>query len=166
MRNQSKTMALGGVTAALAVVIMTMGTLIPVATYACPALCMILLAKLCPILGKRLSVVWYVCVAVLSILLAPDKEAAAVFLFLGYYPIVKPVLDKSRLSLLWKLLLFNASVLVMYWLLIHVMGLEQISQEFQQVGTVMTLVTLVLGNVVFFLLDWLLGAKFKKRMRK
>lgn len=166
MRIQSKTMALGGVTAALAVVIMTMGTLIPVATYACPAMCMILLSRLCPVLGNRLSVVWYVCVAILSILLAPDKEAAAVFLFLGYYPIVKPVLDKSRLSLLWKLLLFNASVLIMYWLLIHAMGLEQISQEFQQVGTVMTLVTLVLGNVVFFLLDWLLGAKFKKRMRK
>ena len=42
-RTPSANIALGGVLAALAVVIMSMGTLIPVATYVCPMLCAILL---------------------------------------------------------------------------------------------------------------------------
>ena len=40
--------------------------------------------------GVRIAWAWYGAVAILSLLLAPDKEAAAVFAFLGYYPIVTP----------------------------------------------------------------------------
>lgn len=165
MRNQSKKMALGGVTAALAVVIMSLGTLIPVATYACPTLCMLLLARLLPYFGKRISWAWYGAVALLSLLLAPDKEAAAVFLFLGYYPIVKPLLDKTKLKLLWKLLLFNVSALFMYFMLINVLGLREITQEFEEIGTILSLVLLLLGNVVFFSMDRILTTWGRGRSR-
>ena len=40
--NASSAVALGGVLAALAVVIMCMGGLIPVATFICPAVCMMI----------------------------------------------------------------------------------------------------------------------------
>ena len=99
----------------------------------------------------------------MSLLLAPDKEAAAVFAFLGYYPIVKPRLDKTRLRWLWKGLLFNASVLVMYWLLLRVFGLAQVAEDFEEIGAVMLIVLLILGNVTFFLLDKLLEKRFVRR---
>ena len=43
MKTNSRQMAMGGVFAALAVVIMNLGGLIPVATYTTPVICMLLL---------------------------------------------------------------------------------------------------------------------------
>ena len=91
--------------------------------------------------------------------------AAAVFVFLGYYPIIKPKFDGFKLKIVWNLLYFNLSVLVMYWVLIHLMGIDQIVQEFQELGALMTAVTLVLGNVTFYVLDILLSRRLKLRRR-
>lgn len=156
-------MALGGVLGALAVVIMCLGTLIPVGTYACPMLCAVVLQMVLKTCGSRIAWAWYGAVALLGLLLAPDKEAAAVFVFLGYYPIVKPKLDRKKLPWLWKGLLFNASVLALYWLLLRLFGMEQLVSEFRELGAAMTAVLLILGNVTFFLLDKLLGMKPRKR---
>lgn len=156
-------MALGGVLAALAVVIMSMGTLIPVATYVCPMLCCLILKLVLTACGKRVAWAWFGAVAILSLLMAPDKEAAAVFAAIGYYPIVKSVLDRRKLPWLWKGLLFNASILSMYWLLLHLIGMEQLVSEFEGLGMAMTAVLLVLGNATFFLLDRVLGRRFKRR---
>ena len=161
-RTPAANVALGGVLAALAVVIMGMGTLIPVATYVCPMLCCLILQLVLKICGSRIAWAWYGAVALLSILLAPDKEAAAVFAAIGYYPVVKPKLDRRKGKWLWKGLLFNASILAMYWLLMHLFGLDQIAAEFGEMGKLMTAVLLVLGNVTFFLLDRLLEMKFRK----
>ena len=163
MRTSAKQMALGGVMAALAVVIMCLGGLIPVATYVCPMLCALLLSVILKLCGMRMAWAWYGAVSLLCLLLGPDKEAAAVFLFLGYYPIVKPSLDASKLRWIWKGLLFNGSVLLMYGLLIYILGMASIAAEFQGVGTIMLAVMLVLGNVTFFLLDRVLTRfRFRK----
>jgi hypothetical protein len=102
-------------------------------------------------------------VAILSVLMAPDKEAAAVFVFLGYYPIVKPWMDKRKLSWLWKGLLFNCAILLMYWLLIHILGLSEIASDYEEAGIVMSIVMLLLGNVTFFMLDLVLGRRLMRR---
>lgn len=162
--NNAKNMALGGVLAALAVTIMSMGTLIPVATYVCPMLCCLLLQLVKVTCGDRIAWAWYAAVGLLGLLLAPDKEAAAVFCALGYYPIVKPGLDKKRLAPVWKLVFFNGLILILYWLLMHLFGFDAIAAEFAEMGTVLTALTLILGNVVFYLLDRLLtrGIRWKK----
>lgn len=149
-------MALGGVLATLAVVVMSLGGLIPVATFVCPMLCMILLRFVCQLCGNRIGWAWYGAVAVLSFLLGSDKEAAAVFLFLGFYPIVKPKLDTMKVSWLLKLLLFNTAIGCMYYLLIHLLGMAQIAAEYAQMGTVLTVIMLLLGNLTFYLLDLVL----------
>lgn len=156
-------MALGGILAALAVVIMSMGTLIPVATYAAPMLCCMLVQVVLRVCGKRTAWAWYGAVSLLSLLMAPDKEAAAVFLTLGYYPIVKPKIDRLKGKWLWKALLFNVSILAMYWVLMHLCGMTQIMEEFAGMGAVMTVILLVMGNVVFFLLDRMLSTRVKRR---
>ena len=149
--------------AALAVVIMAMGTLIPVATFVCPVLCMLVLQIVLKASGSRIGWAWYGAVAVLSLLMAPDKEAAAIFAFLGYYPIVKPKLDARKGKWLWKALLFNAAIGVMYFLLLQILGMGEIAEEYAQMGRIMTVVMLILGNVTFFLLDRLLSMKFRNR---
>lgn len=157
MRKKSYSMALGGVTAALAVVIMCLGTLFPLATYLCPVICALVLQTVFSACGKRIAWVWFATVAVLSMLLAPDKEAAAVFAFLGYYPIVKQRLDRSIPSWLWKLLLFNGAGIAAYGVLIWVLGMGELAESFQEAGVVLTVITLALGNLTFFVLDSLLS---------
>ena len=129
-RTPAANIALGGLLAALAVVIMGMGTLIPVATYVCPMLCALVLQLVLKICGKRVAWAWYGAVSVLSLLMAPDKEAAAIFLALGFYPIVKPGLDRRKGKWLLKGLFFNGMILLTYWLLMHLFGMAQLVSEF------------------------------------
>lgn len=159
-------MAYGGVFAALALVIMCMGGLIPIATYVCPMLCTILNFAILRLCGKRIAWVWYAVVALLSLLLGPDKEAAAVFLVLGYYPIVKPWFDSFKAGKVLKLVLFNVVVVAMYLALIYVFGMDAILSEFQEMGYIGLAVMLVLGNVTFLLVDRLLNMLDKKKWKR
>ena len=156
-KTEAGRIAFGGVMAALAVVVMSLGGLIPIATFVGPMLCMLLLSFVLKACGSRVGWAWYGAVSILSVLLGPDKEAAAVFVFLGYYPILKPVLDRKKLGTVLKFLLFNAMILLMYWVLIHLFGMAQVAQEYQELGTIMTVLMLVLGNVTFLLLDKVLS---------
>lgn len=162
MHASSRPIALGGMMAALASVIMGMGGLIPVATYVVPMLCIFLLQFVLKNCGSRIGWAWYGAVAILGLLLCPDKEAAAVFAALGYYPMVKPKLDKLPLPWLGKGLLFNAAILILYWLLLNLFGLQQVVQDLKGTGIAMTAALLIMGNVVFILLDILLGRKIKR----
>ena len=161
--NSSFPVALGGILAAVAVVIMCLGTLIPVATFVCPMLCILLAKVVLGQCGGKITLAWYGVVCVLSLLLSPDKEAAAVFSALGNYPVIKPKLERLPLSWIWKSLLFNTVILLLYWLLMHIFGMAQLIQEFSQMGAGMTVVTLVLGNVCFFLMDRVLNKRFRVR---
>ena len=149
-------------TAALAVVIMCLGGLIPAATYICPMLCTLLLSFVLHLCGTRISWAWYGAVTILCLLLGPDKEASAIFLCLGYYPILKPKLDKLWLAVLWKLILFNTVIGAMYWILIHLFGMEQLAAEFQELGMILFIILLILGNLTFILLDVVLKRLARK----
>lgn len=158
--------ALGGVLAALAIVIMTLGGLIPIATYVCPMLCSLLLLAVKLSCGDRIGWAWYGAVSILSLLLSPDKEAAAVFVVLGYYPIIQPKMEKLPLQFVWKLLLFNIASAMLYAALLFVFGMEQLVAEFQELGIAGLVIALILGNICFFLLDRVLHKlqyKFRKK---
>ena len=162
-RVPAKNMALGGILAALAVLVMSMGTLIPVATFAAPLLCILLAQTVMRICGKRTAWAWYGAVAILAMLLAPDKEAAAVFAALGYYPIIKPWMDRRKPRWLWKGVYFNGVILSLYWALMHLFGMDQLTQEFSGMGIAMTVVLLLLGNVTFCLMDRMLSMRLVRR---
>ena len=51
----------------------------------------------------------------------------------------------------------------MYWLLLQVFGLAQVTEDFEEIGVVMLIVLLILGNVTFFLLDKLLEKRLGKQ---
>lgn len=166
IRTSTRAVTLGGVLAAMAVAIMCLGGLIPFATYVCPMACMVILQLVARLCGQRVGWAWYTAVAFLSLLMGPDKEGAALFLFLGFYPLVKPKIDKLPLRWLWKGLLFNSVILVMYFLLIHLFGMAELAGEFQEMGTILLAITLILGNITFFLLDIVLGRNILGQRRK
>ena len=161
-QNNTLQIALGGMLAAVSVVIMCLGGLIPFVTYVCPMLCCVTAFLVLTFCGKRIAWAWYVVVSLLAVLMGPDKEAAVIFAFIGYYPLIKPAIEKQKLSLVIKLLYFNASILLAYGLLIYLLGMEQIAQENAQLGTLGIAMLLVLGNVTFYLLDRLLNMLARK----
>ena len=71
-------MALGGMLTATAVVIMCLGSLIPVNTYVCPVLCILITRVVLERCGRRIGWCYYIATAVLSLMLAPDRQAARV----------------------------------------------------------------------------------------
>lgn len=160
--NRSRKIALGGVLAAVAAVIMCLGGLIPIATYVCPMLCALTQFLVMRFCGRRIGWAWFAVVAVLSLLMSPDKEAAMVFVAVGYYPLVKEVLERMRLRFLWKFLCFNSSIFVAYGIMIYLFGMQEVVAENNALGAIGLLVILLMGNVTFFLLDRLLTIMARK----
>ena len=133
MAKKTHELALCGVLCALAVAFLWLSGIIPLSTYAWPILAS---ATLLPAREEcRKSYAWscFAAAAVLGLLLCADKEAALVFCFLGYYPLVKPNLDaisSKALRLFAKLGLCTVSMGVMYAFIIFVFKLPAVVQEF------------------------------------
>ena len=161
-QSNTRKIALGGMLAAVAVVIMCLGGFVPIATYACPVLCAILQYTVLCFCGRRIAWAWYGVVVMLSLLLGPDKEAVMVFIAIGYYPLIKPYFDKCKVGAFLKFLFFTASILAVYTVMICLMGMQEIASENMEFGFVGFLIILLLGNVTFFLLDILLAIMARK----
>ena len=153
-------MALGGMVTAVAVVIMSLGSLIPLNTYLCPVICILLTRPVLERCGRRIGWCYYLATAILSLMLAPDREAALVYAFLGYYPMIRPVFEKlGAMAWFGKLLLFTLAGAASYGILMLVMGAGAAMTE----GWILTAVTVLLWDVLFLLVDRLLGMPIKKR---
>ena len=156
-QRKSWAMAYCGMAAALSVVLMLLGAVFPIAMFIAPAVASFLIATVCVECGKTMALTAYGAVSLLSLLFVPDKEVALVFVFLlGYYPLVKPKLERIRPKLLrgaCKLLLCNGAVLAMYGLVLLLVPAGSISQELRTTALAVSLATLAMGNVAFLLYD-------------
>ncbi len=152
---KARPVALGGVLAALAVAVLMLGGIIPVGTYAAPMLAALPLIVLMQELPGGMCLGWYAAVSLLAVLLCPDKETALVFVFLGWYPLLRPRLEKlpAALRVVLKLLIFNLAVTALYALLIFVFQLEAVVREARETGLFLLAVMLLLGNLCFLLFD-------------
>ena len=142
---KSREIALGGMLAALSIIIMCLGTIFPFMTYVSPR-----------ITTKTGYICWYLAVTILSLLLCPDKEAAAVFSTFGTYPLFRFQFEKLPFKVILKLLYFNLLVLMLYWILLHVVGMAELQNEFEGVSLGLAVFMLIIGNVVFILFDRML----------
>ena len=159
MSKGTKQLSLSAVFCALAVVILCIGTVIPIGTYACPMLASFTLLILREECEKRYAWSAWAVTAVLSLLLAPDKEAAMLWCVLGWYPLVQPRLNKIKpqaVRLAVKLLLCAASTAVMYAVLIFLFQLQELITEFRTTGTLLFVITVILALAVFVMYDYLL----------
>ena len=151
---KSWAMAYCGMAAALCVALMLLGAVVPVLMFIAPAVASLLIATVCMECGMKMALTAYGAVSLLSLLFVPDKEVALVFVFLlGYYPLVKPKLERIRPKLLrgaCKLLLCNGA---MYGLVLLLVPAGSISQELRTTALAVSLATLAMGNVAFLLYD-------------
>lgn len=152
--------ALCGIISAVSLVMMFFTGVIPVLSYALPAIAGAMLIVIVIEINKKWALLCYVAVSLLALFLTPDKEAAFLFIFLlGYYPIVKSFLEKIKLHIAeWaaKLLLFNSAVLIAYKLLINVLGMNYLLDEFKEFGKYSIPIFIVAANVAFVLYDFAL----------
>lgn len=159
MRRETKELALASVFGALAAVFLFLAGVLPLAFYACPLLasaCLLPVREEC-----RRSYRWccFFAAALLGLLLCPDKEAALLFCFLGYYPLVQPALDALRpraLRLAAKGALFAGTIGAMYALMVFVLRLDAVTRELAATAPWLIVMTVALGAVLFFLYDELL----------
>ena len=156
MKKQTHELAFCGVFCALAVALLWMSGVLPLATYGWPLLASL---TLLPVREEcRSSYAWscFAAAAALGLLLCADKEAALVFCFLGYYPLLKPKFDalSSRvLRTLAKLSLCAVTMGVMYALIIFVFQLPAVVAEFSETAPWLLWVTAAMGLVLFFVYD-------------
>ncbi len=160
MNGAAKDAALCGLLCAAAAAVMSLGGLIPASTFCCPVLASVSLVLARPRVPARLLWAMYAAIAVLSLLLSPDKEAAAIFLALGYYPIIRPALERKKPLVRWcvKLALFYTAIALVYALLLFVLRPAALVEEFDAMGRTLAAALLILGGTVFVLYDLALRA--------
>ena len=140
----------------LSTVAMILTGIIPIGTYALPAIAGVLLLPIIIEFGCKPSIYAYITTALLCTVLAADKEAVVLFiLFFGYYPIVKSKLAKIKfkfLQLLLKLLIFNVTIILSYLIAIKVLLVPQ--EALVIAGISLPYVLLIFGNIVFLMYDY------------
>ncbi len=167
IKSSAKT-AIGGVIAALSVVLMFLTSVIPSMTYALPALAGILLIIIVIEIDKKWAFGVYAVVSILSILLIADKEAAVMYImFFGYYPIIKAVFEsrfKNTVCWVLKLITFNISMVIAFLITTYVFNIP--FDEMEEYGAIAAFGLLGVGNIVFVIFDFALSNLVKLYMLK
>lgn len=152
---QSSKCAIGGIVSALSLVLMISVAIIPFLTYALPAVASVLITFVVMEIDKKWAFGVYCTVSILGFLLVGDKEVAMMYIaFFGYYPIIKAVFESkipAAASWILKLILFNASIVAAYVVMINLMGVTV--DEINDYGMIAVPVLLGAGSVAFVLYD-------------
>ncbi len=155
---QSSKCALGGIIAALSLVLMMSVAVIPFMTYALPAVAGALIIFMVVETDKKWAFGVYCAVAILGAILVPDKEVAVMYLsFFGYYPIFKAIIEAkipSAIGFIIKVLTFVATMVVSYALMIKFMGVQ--IDETEEFGSLAIPILLGMGTLTFILYDFAL----------
>ena len=146
---------MGGVTAALGLVLMMLTSLVPVGTYAFPAFAGMLLIFIVIEIGSAWAYAVFAATAILSFLLTADKEAALLYaIFLGYYPVLKSLIErvKSRgIQYCIKLALFNAAMIGAFFIAVGLLSIPR--DSFNINGVYLPWLFLAIGNIAFIIYD-------------
>ena len=158
MREQSRKVALCGVLCGLAVVVLLLGGLFSLAVYCAPLLAMAVLLPVLEEYGPGTAGAAYGAVAILALLLVPDRETALVYVFVGWYPLLRPriaALPSLPVRLVCRLGVCGLSMFLLYGVPIRLLGLTAVTEELG--GGWLTAALAVMGCAVFLLLDLALG---------
>lgn len=158
--NETRKLALSGVLCAVALLVMLLGNVLPILTYAAPCLCGLIVAAVLQRCGLRYAWALYGAITLLSLMLLTDREQALFFaLIAGYYPMffrfAESRIASRTLRYVAKLLLFNAALAGITALLFFVFfyGAEALWGDSWAIAVGLV----VIGNAVFLLYDRLLA---------
>ena len=170
---KSKQMALCGLLCAAAVVCMVLASAIGIGTFIGPMLAM---AALLPVLeeyGAKAMAVAYVAAAILGILLVPEPEMAAVYAAFGWYPILRPRVNRLPgflLQLVTKALLGGGVILLLYGVVLRALGMTAdllaSTKAFNILLAALGVLTFLTMDVALESLTVLWHNKFRKRFFK
>lgn len=152
MNIQTYRIALGGVMAALSIVILLIGSTLGIGIYIAPMLAGLCLLPVGRELGRRVHILIWLVVSLLCFILISDMEQNLMYLCLfGCYPILRPSFQrlKNPLRLLVKLIFFNAVSVAAEVLVLTFFVPESL-------GTGMIVTLLLLGNLTFLCYDRIL----------
>ena len=153
---KSFSVALGGIISAICVILIMLGN-IPMAEYLGPTFAAVIIGWAVVELGLLNSLFIYIAVSILGFILSFNREPVVLFImFFGYFPILKEFLIKKVKfkSVRWiiKVVVFNASMVAAYFLLIKVFGMPL--EEMEGLGKYTALVLLSGGNILMIVLDF------------
>ena len=167
---KSTRMALCGLLTALAVVCMVLSGAIGIGTYVGPVLAMVVLLPVLEEYGTKIAAVSYVAAAILALLLVPELELALVYAALGWYPLLRPLLDRipgRPLRLLIKACLFTAVILLLYGVLLRAVGMTADLLDAAPLFNCMLLLlgvfTLLITDLALARLTFLWHKRFRRR---
>lgn len=157
MKKNSYRIALGGIVSSLCLLCMFLTGVFPLLMYALPAVAGVLMIIIVLDVGRRWAYTTYASVSLLSLLIAPDKEAAMMFIgFFGFYPILKSSLEKIKpivFEYILKFIVFNVAIITSYYVITFVFGITDMLEEFGDYGKYGALIILGIGNIVFIVYD-------------
>ncbi len=172
MKKASYKVALGGIVAALCLLLMFLTAVFPVLNMTMPLFAGMLITVVAVEVSSSWAFVTYAVVAVLAFFVTPDKDAWLFFTFLfGYYPVAKSYFEKMKSKLLcWicKLGVFNISVIVIFYISMNILGTTDLFEEFGFYNKWLIPALLAAGNLVFFLYEYALtivAAAYRKWFR-
>ena len=166
-KNSAYRISLCALMAALGTALMLCSNLIPILTYVSPLLASLTLIPVLYEFGKKYAWMTWAVTAGLALMLCADREAAFFYLFIGYYPIIKPDLDRIKTKSLRaaaKLAVFAAAISMMVLVLTFVVGVTDIRAEIW-----LNVIFYVMMIGVMFLFDRTYGAMailYEKRLRR
>lgn len=175
MRESTKA-SLGGIIAALSIVIMLSTYISPLLVYTAPPFAGMLLIIIINELGYKWSIGTFAAVSLLSVFVIADKEAAVFFsMFFGYYPILAIFLNKSVknkfVCFIIKFLIFNTSCFSAVFVCSFFFGISY--RDVVGEGLLFIIIFIMLMNVFFVIYDILITRlqqlyvlKLQKKIRK
>ena len=157
MRDVSYRVALGGIVSALCLTAMFFAGIMPALYLLLPMVAGVLMM----IIAVEVSTGWawltYIAVSLLSLFITFDKEASLIFIMLfGHYPIIRFRLNriKSRFFRNFiKLAVFNICALAYFFVTVYVFGLDQMLDEFKEIGKYGGYIMLAMCNFIFVMYD-------------
>lgn len=163
MKNSVK-VAVCGICTALSTVLMFLGGITYVFSYVVPIILGVLMLMINKTFGKSYAFTVYFATFALSMIIVTEKESVLLYgLFFGYYPIIKPSIEKIKskfLQIVLKLLLFNFAVALIEVLSFYVFGIP--FYEKGKIGLLGFIILFaVLMNVMFASFEFLLKNYYK-----
>ncbi|MCQ2484620.1 MAG: hypothetical protein MJ168_04720 [Clostridia bacterium] len=147
--------ALGAMCIALSTAIMLASSIIPFMIYAIPGVASLLILFMMAECNPKWALGVYFCTSAVTAMLVPEKEAVAMYIaVLGYYPLLKTLLDKIKikpLRIAVKSLFFVAVITAAYLVMIFVFGIS--SEMLEETEKVFIPILYVLGLAAFLLYD-------------
>lgn len=160
MKKASYRVSIGGIVAALCLVMMFLTAVFPLLNITLPLFAGMLITVVAIEVNTSWSFVTYAVVALLSFFVTPDKEAWLFFtFFFGYYPVAKSYFEAMKnkvICWLCKLVSFNISVIIIFYVTMNILGTIDLFEEFGFYNKWLIPGLLAFGNLVFIFYDFTL----------